>query len=113
MAISNSTAQRLIVGLASQSAGNEVATLLNNIDVFDQQSSHSIASLIVATAVSPTTDFGALRVGDRVVMIPAVAGNSIFYTVATAGTLPAAAIVGNMYIVLRAIVLPSASSVVL
>lgn len=111
MPISNDTAKRLIVGLTSQSAGNEVASLLNNVEVLDAQSSHSIASIIVATNVSPTIDFGALLVGDRVVMIPAVAGNSIFYTVATAGTLPAAAIVGNLYLVLRAIVLPAPSSV--
>lgn len=111
MALSNSTARALLQAVASQPAGNEIATLLNNIDAIDGQSNFTLANVIVATNVSTTIDFGSLVVGDKVVMIPAVAGNSIFYTVAVAGTLPAAAIVGNLYLVMRAVVYPSASAV--
>jgi hypothetical protein len=57
----------------------------------------------VATNVSATIDFGALKVGDKVIKIPAVAGNAIFYTVAVAGTLPAAAVVGDLYTVFRGV----------
>ena len=61
-----------------------------------------MAAMIIAAHTSTTTDFGALAVGDIVVHIPAVAGNAIFYTVATAGTLPAAAVVGDLYMAWRA-----------
>ena len=61
------------------------------------------ASLIVASHVSPTTDLGTLQAGDKVLVIPAAAGNCHFVTVATAGTLPEAAVVGSLYVVLRAI----------
>ena len=44
-----------------------------------------------------------LRVGDQVVVVPASAVNSHFVTVATAGTLPEAAVVGSLYVVLRAV----------
>lgn len=61
-----------------------------------------LATTIVATSTSTTTDFGALQVGDLVIAIPASAGNTIFYTVVTAGTLPAAAVIGSLYLVIRA-----------
>lgn len=64
--------------------------------------SQRIAGAIVATSTSTTTDFGSLQVGDRVVVIPATAGNTVFLTVATAGTLPVAAVVGSLYLVIRA-----------
>jgi len=64
-------------------------------------------AIIIAAHVSQTTDFGVLAVSDYVIHIPATAGNAIFYTVATAGTLPAAAVVGDMYIVMRAVNLDS------
>ena len=56
---------------------------------------------IVATAVSTTTDFGALHVGDLVIQIPDAAATMHYMTVATAGTLPEAAIVDDLYVVLR------------
>jgi hypothetical protein len=64
--------------------------------------SHFVVAAIVATNVSQTVDFAALVVGDKVIHVPAVAGNSDFSIVATAGTLPAAAVVGDLYVVLRA-----------
>jgi len=60
-----------------------------------------LCDLIIATNVSQTVDFPSLKVGDHVVRIPAVAGGSQFVTVATVGTLGIAAVVGDMYIVLR------------
>lgn len=63
--------------------------------------SKRIAGTIVATSTSTTTNFSSLIVGDIIVVIPATAGNSIFLTCATAGTLPAAAVVGSLYIVIR------------
>tara|TARA_R100000406_G_scaffold81599_1_gene63420 strand:- start:2883 stop:3188 length:306 start_codon:yes stop_codon:yes gene_type:complete len=56
---------------------------------------------IKATATSTTTDFGNLKVGDLVIQIPDSAGNSHYMTVATAGTLPEAAVVDDLYVVLR------------
>ena len=62
---------------------------------------------IIATAVSTTTDFGALEVGDIIVTLdeaagtPAATTGAYYLTCAAAGTLPAAAVVGNLYIVLR------------
>jgi len=64
--------------------------------------SYRIAALITATNVSTTIDFGALLVGDTVINIPDTAGNALFSVVSTAGTLPQAAVVGDLYIVIRA-----------
>jgi hypothetical protein len=64
--------------------------------------SHFVVGAIVATNVSQTVDFGALAVADVIVHIPAVAGNSEFVVCATVGTLPVAAVVGDLYLVLRA-----------
>jgi hypothetical protein len=61
----------------------------------------SAARLIVATSASPTADFGSLEKGDRVLVIPAAAGNSHFVTIAMPGTLPEAAVIGHLYVVLR------------
>ena len=63
--------------------------------------SKRIARTIVATSTSTTVDFSSLIVGDVIVVIPASAGNTIFLTCATVGTLPAAAVVGSLYIVIR------------
>lgn len=62
-----------------------------------------VAGAIVATNVSQTTDFGSVLVGDKVAMVPATAGNADFITIATAGDLGQAAVVGNLYIVLRSV----------
>ena len=62
----------------------------------------NIPAAIVATSTSQTVDFGVLAVGDKVVHIPATAGNSNFRSITVAGTLGAAAVVGDLYVVLRA-----------
>lgn len=64
--------------------------------------SHYAAAMIIATNVSQTIDFGALKIGDIVLHIPAVAGNSNFRSIAVVGTLGAAAVVGDLYMVMRA-----------
>jgi len=97
--ISLDTTQRLIEALTGGktgpwAAGNEVVTQLNN-------AAWAIPAMIIAAHTSTTTDFGALLAGDIVVHVPASAGNTIFYQVATNGTLPAAAVVGDLYIVHR------------
>lgn len=111
--ISTDTAKRMLEALTSQPAGNEVLTVLNNAQAATGQSGWTLPTVIKAAHVSTTTDFGALKVGDYVVHIPAVAGNSSFYTVITAGTLPAAAVVNDLYIVLRTVTYPAASTVIL
>lgn len=63
----------------------------------------SIAAAIVATAASATVDFAALQVGDLLVHIPATAGSASFAPVAAAGTAPAAAVVGDLYLAIRVI----------
>lgn len=68
-----------------------------------------VAALIVATSTSTTTDFGDLEVGDQILVLPVAGGTpasttgSYFKTCGTAGTLPAAAVVGNLYVVLRSL----------
>jgi hypothetical protein len=104
MALSSDTVERLMVALASRDAGVEAAQAIDQGSAQATQDPFCMAALITATNVSTTIDFGALKVGDKVVMIPTVAGNAAFFTVATAGTLPAAAVVGNLYLVLRAFV---------
>lgn len=64
--------------------------------------SHYVAAMIVATSTSQTTDFAALKAGDKVVVVPAAAGNSHFVTVATDGNLGEAAVIGSLYIAHRA-----------
>lgn len=107
MALSAATIKALGVALAGQAAAQEVGVALNNATA--TQSAVMLAAAIVATNVSQTIDFGALQVGDLVAMIPAVAGNADFITVATAGDLGQAAVVGNLYLVLRPVTLPAAA----
>lgn len=64
-------------------------------------------AMIVATNVSQTIDFAALAAGDIVIHVPATAGNSSFLTVAAAGTLGVAAVVGDLYMVHRKVNLDS------
>lgn len=111
MSLSSSSVRALITALANQSLGNEVATDLNTAEALATATSHKIVGAIVATSTSTTTDFGVLAVGDLVVAIPVAAGNAIYYTVATAGTLPAAAVEDTLYVVLRAFTAPAASNV--
>lgn len=101
MPLSSNLSNRLAVGLADQSAGDELTSTVNANTAALAATSHGIAALITATATSTTTDFGALKVGDKVLVFPASAGNTKFLTVATAGTLPEAAVVGTLYVVLR------------
>tara|TARA_R110000744_G_scaffold345108_2_gene450519 strand:+ start:1053 stop:1388 length:336 start_codon:yes stop_codon:yes gene_type:complete len=66
-----------------------------------------LVEIIIATAVSTTTDFGNLKIGDRILVADAPAGTpasttGVYYlTCAAGGTLPAAAVIGNIYIVMR------------
>lgn len=109
MALSTKTKNVMKASMANKTAGTEVAAAIDANTTATATAattlagmSHNISALIVATSTSTTTDFAALKVGDKVVKIPAAAGNSIFYTVATLGTLPAAAVIGDLYIVIRA-----------
>lgn len=111
--LSLDTAKRLLVALGSQTSGNEVASILNNSATGQGQAGWTTAAIIKAAHVSTTTDFGSLKVGDYVVHVGAAAGNAIFYTVATAGTLPAAAVVNDLYVVFRQLTLPAASALTL
>lgn len=103
-ALSASTVKSLMTALTDAGKGNDVATKLNQADVLAAQTGWTIPAVIVATNVSTTIDFGALAVGDKVVIIPDAAGTAEFATVATAGTLPQAAVVGSLYVVLRSAV---------
>lgn len=110
MAISAAETKRLMIATTSADVGNSLADSINAGLDLAGQSTHSIAAVIVATATSTTTDFGALRVGDRVLILPATLGTSMFVTVATLGTLPQAAVVGSLYMVLRARAVPATSA---
>jgi len=91
---------------AHVAVGGDVNPIVDAVNTLnDRVSSYPlvVAGAIVATDVSRTVDFGSLLVGDKVAMIPATAGNADFITIATAGDLGQAAVVGNMYIVLRSV----------
>jgi hypothetical protein len=60
-----------------------------------------LCDLIIATNVSQTIDFPSLKVGDHIVIIMPAAGNARFVTCAVVGDLGVAAVVGQLYIVLR------------
>ena len=109
--LATQTVKNLKSAVLGQTAGNDVATKLNQADALATGATHIIAGAIVATNVSQTIDFGSLAVGDLVAMIPAVAGNADFIgPIAVAGTLGQAAVVGNLYIVLRSVVTPLAAA---
>lgn len=92
-------AQKVIVkGLANTRVGNQV---YNALQGWNQP------ALIIATSVSQTFDFSALLAGDIVVHVPATAGNGSFLKITTAGTLGAAAVVGDLYVVHRSVNLDS------
>ena len=110
MPLSTSVVNRLQLALASESAGNETVTAINKGSAMADQSTWCLTKLIVATSTSQTTDFASLKVGDKIVHIPATAGNSDFFTCATAGDLGAAAVVGDLYQVWRAFAAPAASA---
>ena len=65
--------------------------------------SWSASGAIIATNVSTSVDFGSLLVGDSILHIPALPGSVQFGSVVVAGTAPFAAVVGDMYLVLRAV----------
>lgn len=102
--LATQTVKNLMSAVLGQTAGNDVATKLNQADALATGATHIIAGAIVATNVSQTIDFASLKVGDLVAMIPAVAGNADFITISVAGDLGQAAVVGNLYIVLRSVV---------
>ena len=92
--ISLGTAKRVVIATAKQEDGNEILSAINNC-------AWGVPAMIVAAHVSSTTDFSALKVGDIVIHIPATAGNTSFSQVVTVGTLPTAAVVGDLYMVHR------------
>lgn len=112
MPLSANAIRRLAISTTSADVGNELTDALNKADHLGTNiDSHRLVSIIIATSTSTTTDFGALAVGDRVLVLPAVAGNAQSLLVATLGTLPQAAVVGTTYLVLRAMpALPAASA---
>jgi hypothetical protein len=96
--LSDKAVRQIATAVADVGLGNEIATNINLV----AGAPFVLASVIVATAVSPTTDFGSLKVGDRVLALAAGAGGAVNgYLVATAGTLPAAAVIGSNYWVFR------------
>lgn len=111
MSLSSDAARRLVVALASAKAGNEVIDAINQGAAAASQDAWVIAAAIVAAHTSTTTDFAALAIGDLLVHIPAVAGNAVFESVVAAGTKPSAAVVGDLYIALRAFTKPAASAI--
>lgn len=98
MPLADADVRRLISAAGDRSLGQRLADAVNTTAM----SAFLIPAVIVATNVSTTLDFGALRIGDRVLILPAAAGNAQFVTVAANGTLPQAAVVGSLYVVIRA-----------
>lgn len=113
MALTAEQTKILISAVTDTTIGNTIANAVNSAEAVVAQSALVIPAAIVATAVSQTTDFAALRVGDKVLMIPATAGNADLITIGTAGTLGQAAVIGNIYVVLRAYSAPTTLAVTL
>jgi hypothetical protein len=113
--LSNGTLASLAIALTSDDKANEVADALNKASATWAQASKLIAAVLIAAHTSATTDFAALEAGDILLTIPAVGSvaTALFETVVTAGTKPSAAVVGDMYIALRAPAAPTASNVIL
>jgi hypothetical protein len=109
-AISTATQARILVSLTDRAAGQEVINALNAANASTVQDLFVTPLLIVGTNVSTTIDFGGLVVGDKILILPAAAGNAQFVTCAVAGTLPQAGVVGSLYVVFRAYSLPAAST---
>ena len=114
----------LMTAVSSQPEGNAIASAINNgtsasaaLDLIGWQIGHAV----VATSTSTTTNFAPLLVGDFVISVPAPAGTpanttgAYFGTVATAGTLPFAAVIGDLYVAIRPLVYaqPTPTTVVL
>lgn len=113
MALSEALVKRLLHAVTDQNLGRELVDAINAGQALAAaQPAWGIAAAIVATAVSQTTDFaGKVAIGDQVLMIPATAGNADLITITVAGDLGQAAVVGNIYVVLRAFTAPAASTV--
>ena len=113
MAASTDLTRRTAFALAGSAAAVEQLSALNTAILLAATSTVTVPLAIVATAVSTTTNFAALGVNDLVMILPAVAGNAQFVTCAVAGTLPQAAVVGSLYVALRAFTAPAAPVVAL
>jgi hypothetical protein len=111
MALSEALVKRLMLAVTDQNLGRELVDAIDAHSALQAQSAKLIVAAIVATSTSQTTDFGALKVGDQVLMIPATAGSADLITISVAGDLGQAAVVGNIYVVLRALAAPAASTV--
>jgi hypothetical protein len=109
-ALSSNSLYLLACALTKSDAANEVASDLSSASVLADQSGLSIAALIVATSTSTTTNFAALKVGDKVLHISVAGSTNDLTTVATAGTLAEAAVVSDVYVVFRPFVAPPAAS---
>ncbi|SRR6266851_527756 len=109
MALSTEAVKRIMIAASDQVLGQEIASAIESGASHSDVAAAHIAAFIVATSVSATVDFGALKVGDKVARIQqtVTATQTGFYTVAVAGTLPAAAVVGDLYIVIRGFAPPA------
>lgn len=111
MALSEALVKRLMHAIGDQTLAKELVDAIDVSSSINSQEGKAVVAAIVATATSQTTDFGALKVGDLVLMVPATAGNADLITIGTAGNLGQAAVVGNIYVVLRDFTTPSGSTV--
>jgi hypothetical protein len=93
----------VVRGVHFNKAVDDITALIAAVNpLVTNAGSFFIANVILANSTSTTTNFGSLVVGDRVLILPATAGNAQFVTCATAGTLPQSAVSGSLYVVLRA-----------
>jgi hypothetical protein len=109
-ALSEDARRRIIHAVGDRSVGADIVDKLNAADAGASQDLFPVRNVIVATNVSTTIDFASLAVGDKILILGAAAGNAQFVTCAVAGTLPQAAVVGSLYVVLRAYSAPTASA---
>lgn len=103
---SNRNSVRTSLNDALPAVGGDVNPIVDSVNTLESRVTTYptvVAATIVATSTSQTTDFAALLTTDKVVMIPATAGSADFITPSATGTLGQAAVVGNLYLVLRSV----------
>jgi hypothetical protein len=115
MALSKDSTKRIFEAVTDQvSAGPEIVDAINQAETLAGQSTWSTAANIVATSTSTTTNFAALAVGDKVHAHPRNRRELRHSTpLQPQGLFPVAAVVGDLYQVLRAVpATPSVKNVI-
>lgn len=78
--LSDDAVKRLMIATTSASVGNEIASAINTCNDLPTQGAWQIVDCFTGTTADQTTDFGGLEVGDKILILPAAAGNMQYVT---------------------------------